>query len=417
MKQPKTLARLVASVYFLCVSLLLIFYGITIVSTVLYSEDRSTSNRMMIVAPEHIKIFQLGAKGVVSVDPLTNVYDGYDLLPSDVKEVIEPQWRGVTTHHSESDKEYVIYATDLALDKTTSIVAYVVEDTTDIEWNDEEFSNFFFGLTLLGLIFSLVMAKLILNRVARVSVPLALLSTRLQSLAADNFDEIDLGEVESKELQQTLSAINQYRKNIEILIAREKSFTRYVSHEIRTPLMVIRGSLSVLKKQSDEPVRQHQQIADAVEQLEQLTSTFLLLAREQTDSHAQAVVDASLIQDISTGIDLKAKANQCEVTYDLKSDFSLNAEPLLLRAVLENILINAVNSSVGGNVVCEIDEQVIQVTDNGVGLSNQSRGYEGFGIGLLIVKDVCQKYGWQFSLEDNKQAGISDSGCTAKIQF
>lgn len=417
MKQPKSLARLVASVYFLCITFLLIFYGITIVSTVLYSEDRSTSNRMMIVAPEHIKIFQLGAKGVIDVDPLTKVYDDYALLPDAVHEIISADWRGVTTHHAENDKEYVIFADDLMLADGQSIVAYVVEDTTEIEWNDDEFTYLFLSLTLLALVFSLIMARLILNRISRISVPLASLSARLQSMAPDNFDEINLGDIESKELQQTLDAINQYRKNIEQLIAREKSFTRYVSHEIRTPLMVIRGSLSVLKKQSVETNKQHQQIANAVEQLEQLTSTFLLLAREQTDDNGSVDVSESLINDIATGINLKAQGNQCEVSYVLQEHFSLNAEPLLLRAVIENILINAVNSSIGGKVTCSVTSEGIQVTDNGVGLNNQSRGYEGFGIGLLIVKDVCQKYGWQFSLEDNKKAGISDSGCTAKIQF
>ena len=101
---------------------------------------------MMIVAPEHIKIFQLGAKGEIDVDPLTKVYDDYALLPAIRRstKLLVLHWRGVTTHHAENDKEYVIFASGFSIlaDKTTSIVAYVVEDTTEIEWNDDEFSNY-----------------------------------------------------------------------------------------------------------------------------------------------------------------------------------------------------------------------------------------------------------------------------------
>ncbi|MCV6589189.1 MAG: hypothetical protein OIF57_09190 [Marinobacterium sp.] len=39
--------------------------------------------------------------------------------------------------------------------------------------------------------------------------------------------------------------------------------------------------------------------------------------------------------------------------------------------------------------------------DNGVGLSAQARGYEGFGIGLKLVEDICARYNWHFSLTEN----------------
>lgn len=50
--------------------------------------------------------------------------------------------------------------------------------------------------------------------------------------------------------------------------------------------------------------------------------------------------------------------------------------------------------------------------DTGIGLDNKPRGYEGFGIGLTIVKDICNKYAWQFSLENNKT-----QGCIASVKF
>jgi len=52
------------------------------------------------------------------------------------------------------------------------------------------------------------------------------------------------------------------------------------------------------------------------------------------------------------------------------------------------------------------------VIDTGVGLGEKARGYEGFGIGLLLVHDICNKYNWRFSLQNNE-----DAGCCASILF
>ena len=73
---------------------------------------------------------------------------------------------------------------------------------------------------------------------------------------------------------------------------------------------------------------------------------------------------------------------------------------------------NAINCSVEGNVSLFISPQRIDVIDNGVGLDAQPRGYEGFGIGLNIVRDICEKYHWQFDINNNQ-----GDGCTASVVF
>ena len=39
-----------------------------------------------------------------------------------------------------------------------------------------------------------------------------------------------------------------------------------------------------------------------------------------------------------------------------------------------------------------VSEKMVEIIDNGVGLNEKPRGYEGFGIGLQIVNDICQRY-------------------------
>ena len=79
---------------------------------------------------------------------------------------------------------------------------------------------------------------------------------------------------------------------------------------------------------------------------------------------------------------------------------------------LKNLLKNAINCSVEGKVDLFISPEGVEVIDNGVGLDAKPRGYEGFGIGLNIVRDICEKYHWQFTIKNN----VGD-GCTATVIF
>ena len=82
------------------------------------------------------------------------------------------------------------------------------------------------------------------------------------------------------ESQLTLAAVNQYRARIREFLTREQSFTRYISHELRTPMTVIKGATSLLKN-VDQPqvTKQCTRINQAIDNMEQLTQTLLLLAR------------------------------------------------------------------------------------------------------------------------------------------
>ena len=79
---------------------------------------------------------------------------------------------------------------------------------------------------------------------------------------------------------------------------------------------------------------------------------------------------------------------------------------------LQNLLKNAIACSENGTVTLLVNEYQIEVIDDGLGLETKPRGYEGFGIGLVLVRDICRKYNWQFSLENNL-----GKGCTAMVVF
>ncbi|MBY5992734.1 ATP-binding protein [Ferrimonas balearica] len=52
----------------------------------------------------------------------------------------------------------------------------------------------------------------------------------------------------------------------------------------------------------------------------------------------------------------------------------------------------------------------LSIEDPGAGLSSPSS--EGHGLGLLIVTELCRRYGWVFALEERPEGG-----CRASIDF
>jgi len=247
----------------------------------------------------------------------------------------------------------------------------------------------------------------------RIGLPFEDLAKQLEDDDGAQFSPIEIDGELSLELVKTLSAINCYRQRISESLEREQAFTRYISHEFRTPMTVIRGCLSILRR-SDDPklLKQTTRIDNAITEMEQLTHTFLLLAREENTEVNELVIDQQYIEQCIANIAKKISANDVCFKIEFKQSFHLKAQPLLLKAIVQNLCLNAINCSVGGEVTLIMSQQGIKVIDNGVGLAAKPRGYEGFGIGLNLVRDICKKYGWQFELTDNQT-----QGCTATVNF
>lgn len=419
-KKYHHISERISRIYYIGGIALLAFYSLVFSSTILLTENYHSERRLEIVAPYHFKHFEQGQQGKITISPLINIYDDIELLPNALQQELPKDFIGVDHFHldeffrDEADiAEYVIYATNVKTPSGDKKV-FAVEKVDAVEWDDLEFFLVEVAIFIAGLTVLLIIAGFIVRATSGISEPFIDLANQLENKAEQDFSHISVDEITSVELAQTLSALNNYRARISELMSREKSFTRYISHELRTPMTVVKGSLSVLRKQEQaQTLKQAARIHEAVEQMEQLTQTFLLLARNETNQHAYVEVDDDFIEKLRESLGQKALANQTTLNFDLQQSFKLNAEPLLLFSAVHNIVSNAINSTVDGEVVVKINSQQITVIDTGVGLNEKARGYEGFGVGLLLVKDISDKYHWQFDLSGNN----SGKGCKAKLLF
>ena len=100
------------------------------------------------------------------------------------------------------------------------------------------------------------------------------------------------------EVQELADALARYSERLSEFIGREREFTRDASHELRSPLTVIHISAQLLladERLSDASRRAAERIRRAANDMDELTSAFLLLARE---SEAGLPSSALCINDV-----------------------------------------------------------------------------------------------------------------------
>lgn len=412
MFESKPISQIIIKVYLLGALILLIFYGCLFYYTMLYTENQASEQRLALKAPYHLKLFQKNEKTEIKIDPILTIYKTYEILPKKIKDKINADWQGIQSIHFDDDSEFTVFAKKIKI-KNDEITVYAIEDVDPIEWDDTYFAIFQLMIFSTGVILFIGSAFFIIKMAKRISSPFSELAEMLENDSHEIGTPLSVNGKLSFELELMLASINSYRKRIYAAFIREQTFTRYVSHELRTPMTVIRGSVSVLRRtNNDKTVKQLTRIDDAVIEMEQLTHTFLLLARGEVSNTSSVLISDTFIYKIVKNFSSTIRANQVNFHYEIQNEFSLHAHPLLFSAVICNLLKNAINCSIEGSVNLFISEQRIDVIDDGLGLNEQPRGYEGFGIGLKIVQDICEKYQWTFNISNNME-----KGCTASVVF
>ncbi|MDX1380170.1 MAG: HAMP domain-containing sensor histidine kinase [Xanthomonadales bacterium] len=244
--------------------------------------------------------------------------------------------------------------------------------------------------------------------------PMVQLAQRVNEIDAnhDDLEQLDL-EVDAppgSEERVLSDALQAFLHRIDDFLTRERNFTRNASHELRTPLAVMRANLDALERRQaagqalDAPL---ERMRRTVSDMEKLLETLLILARED---ESRLPRDAVIINDLLTErLEQVARAeSKPEVEARLEADclLQVHAPQRVLAIVFDNLLRNALKYTEQGEVVAHIGEHAVEIRDTGPGMDEEtlerlfepfSRGQEGaggYGLGLTIVKRMCERFGW-----------------------
>jgi signal transduction histidine kinase len=257
----------------------------------------------------------------------------------------------------------------------------------------------------------------------RVILPVTNLAYKLSHADADTPPQLSDESILQDEIGDLARTFDHYLQRLHAFISRERNFTADVSHELRTPVAVIQGSLEVLQSnpQLDGTVRTRlERIERAANDMTELIRALLILAREentQESSAAECSTALVLHECIERHRPLLTKRDT-ELVVEIINEPLLTAEPILFSVVAGNLIRNAFTYTESGSITIRLLADRLIVSDTGVGIRSEEMGRlfqryyrgsasQGSGIGLSLVKRICDRYQWQILIESREQIGTS----------
>jgi signal transduction histidine kinase len=229
---------------------------------------------------------------------------------------------------------------------------------------------------------------------------------------APNFPDDEVGEL--------AAALDNYAERMTALVRRDREFNSDVSHELRTPLAVIRGATELMLAKGDLPEKTRQRlqrIDRAAVQCTDLTIALLMLSRNErgtghTDLH-------KLCLHLAEANRAQLGAKPVRIVVEGVTDAFVNAPEAVLAVAIGNLLGNACKYTQEGEVRVQVEPDRVVIADTGQGLSIEDaarlfeRGYRGSsaggttggGIGLSIVRRLCDLYGWGVAIAPREERG------------
>lgn len=296
------------------------------------------------------------------------------------------------------DNEYYIYVQKLSYN-------IMLRDVKDRPYNRSiALILFILSGTIFLILFVLLRKKL---------SPLKKLDKQIQKFSNGD-SSIRLEFNHDDEIGKIAKSFNDAITNINNLTSSKSLFMRNMMHELKTP---ITKAMFIAETMPDDNNRQVLQrafermdsIIKELSTVEKITSSMNVLYKEKTSfSH---------IYDNTLNIML---ITSDKITSAFKS-FELNVDVYLFSIVIKNLVDNAIKFSPNEHAVLVANNRKIEVISEGEELqhdldyytepfSQEEKRSDGFGLGLYIVKTICELHGYclRYHYEEGKNHFIID---------
>lgn len=238
------------------------------------------------------------------------------------------------------------------------------------------------------------------------------------------------------ELKTALSHLA--RLNEELVVARDAAeranrfktrFFTAVGHDLLQPLHAARLSLAELIDCEQRPATLGlaENVARALTNIEELLSTILDISKLEAGAFVPAVQPVALgplFEALVRDIEPVARRKSLDVRWR-KTNAVVRSDPMMLRRVLQNLLVNAVRYTERGGILLAARPSGpmvrVEVWDTGPGIGKDDRerifeefqqgrasaeaGRAGFGLGLSIVKRMAEALNHDLTLTSSVGSG------------
>jgi len=239
------------------------------------------------------------------------------------------------------------------------------------------------------------------------------------------------------EVAALAAAFDSMIERLENSFALLTQFSADLAHELRTPINNLRGEteVSLGKQRTAEEYRiVLESSLEEYERLSRVIENLLFLARTDTRNTAVRPTPINVRQEIDGVVEyFDALAEETGIAVTVAGNALLNADPVLFRRALTNLLSNAFQyTPASGKITLSVtsgDGSVdVAVADTGIGIEQESQKKvldrffraekaralhpQGTGLGLAIVKSVMDLHAGRVTIES-----APGKGTTVRLRF
>jgi signal transduction histidine kinase len=265
-----------------------------------------------------------------------------------------------------------------------------------------------------------------------------LLQQQEKKLIRINEDLLRLNQHLEKRVFDRTGELEKLNHELKDLSLSKDKFVAVISHDLRNPLAVLLLASEALTSQSQDSIFDglqpfveiiHRSAHSMLQQLNELVHW----AKTQQEKATLNLEKINLVDAVNQSFELlHANTTQKNIVLEnmVPTDMCVNADALMLRSILQNLVTNAIKYSLpGGSVIVTArriaDMAEVCIVDAGTGMDTHTRenlfttsssvsaagtnNEMGSGLGLILVKDFVTRQGGKLSVESEIDKGTSIS--------
>ena len=239
-------------------------------------------------------------------------------------------------------------------------------------------------------------------------------------------------EAKHPELKPVVDVINWKNEYVRAAQQSKDEFISNVTHEMNTPLTSIHGFAELIASGSmpkDKMISAGKTIKAQSERLSAMIKQILNYSAIDDDTVQAYDVDISaLTGEVLDNFIPMLKEKNLTIMRRIAPGIVISATHERITEILDNLISNAIKyNKQNGKIIVTLSGKTLTVEDTGIGIANEelphifSRFYTvdkshgesvGFGLGLPIVRKLCERSGWKLSVDS-----VLGEGTTFKVDF
>ena len=350
------------------------------------------------------------------------------LIPTQIFPVAQEPMEAIRTRkdHRSAGKLFSL----VSFNEHSGAEAYTLQlaqDRSSDEQVERNFALLFIAVLLGGVVASTLIAIIVTRRGLR---PLRKMTKSLARIGPDQLKERIGSTGWPRELQPLAIAFDEMLKRLDDSFSRLSQFSADLAHELRTPIANMLGEAQVALTRDRSAAEYRETIESTVaecERLSRIVDNLLFVARvdaarepiagKRFDARAAVEKIAAFYQTV---------ADDHHVTISCTGDGQIYADPDLFERAVGNLLDNALRFTaehgfIRVGLVRHNSDFEVAVSDNGSGIAAEhlprvfdrfyraesSRGSDGAGLGLALVKSIVDLHGGSAVIESNPGCGTT----------